>query len=87
MKTRYRIKQRYYSNGSTDFEVQKKVWFLPFWYNFENVDGHITGFYSSIEEAKEAIEENKYRVQSVIHYVLTNNKNQDSSKSSTDSNP
>lgn len=58
--TKYRIKkhENYYS---TNFEVQKKVWFIPFWYNFNNIDGMTTGFYDTENEAKEAIKYDRFK--------------------------
>jgi len=58
---KYRIKQRYYNNNRTDYEVQKKVWYIPFWYNFNNLDAETTGFYNLISLAKEAIEDDKHK--------------------------
>jgi len=63
---KYRVKQRFYYDETTDYEVQKKVWYIPFWYNFNNIDGSITGFYNTFEQAKKAIEQNKYRVDSRV---------------------
>lgn len=52
---KYRIIERKYPNGHTDYEVQKKILGL-FWWNFNNIDAVVTGFYDTLEEAKMAIE-------------------------------
>ena len=62
---KYRIVKREYPNGNIDYEVQKKVLGL-FWWNFENVDGSTTGFYSSLEEAERAIKMHKEKPKKVI---------------------
>jgi hypothetical protein len=65
---KYRVKQRFYYDDKTDYEVQKKVWYIPFWYNFNNIDGSTTGFYDTFEEAKKAINHNKFNIdQRIIH--------------------
>lgn len=62
---KYRIKKHedYYS---TSYEVQKKVWYIPFWYNFNNIDGMTTGFYSTEKEAQEAIECDKFKTKTKL---------------------
>jgi len=62
---KYRIK-KHKNFYSTSFEVQKKVWYIPFWYNFNNIDGMTTGFYYTESEAKEAIECNRYKQKSKL---------------------
>tara|TARA_R110000782_G_scaffold51708_2_gene111341 strand:+ start:1081 stop:1311 length:231 start_codon:yes stop_codon:yes gene_type:complete len=62
---KYRIK-KHKNFYSTSFEVQKKVWFIPFWYNFNNIDGMTTGFYDTEIKAKEAIEYNKFKSKSEL---------------------
>lgn len=63
----YRIK-KHACNQSESFEVQKKLWFIPFWYNFNNVDGCETGFYNSYDEAVEAIK--KHKSKAIISYII-----------------
>jgi len=42
------------------------VWFIPFWYNFNNVDADKTGFYRTRDEALEAIDINRYKTKHII---------------------
>jgi len=65
MMAKYRIK-KHENFYLTSFEVQKKVWYIPFWYNFNNIDGMTTGFYNTEIEAKEAIECNRFKHKSKI---------------------
>jgi len=62
---KYRIK-KHGNFYSTSFEVQKKVWYIPFWYNFNNIDGMTTGFYDTKIEALEAIECNRFKDKSKL---------------------
>lgn len=62
---KYRIVKREYPNGQTDYEVQKKILGL-FWWNFTNIDAVETGIYSTIEEAKMAIEMDKGAIKETI---------------------
>jgi hypothetical protein len=62
---KYRIK-KHESFHQTTYEVQKKIWFIPFWYNFNNIDGMTTGFYDTEKEAKKAIESDKFKNKSKI---------------------
>lgn len=39
--------------ANTQYEVQKS--FLGFWYNFQNINADITGFYDTLEDAEEVI--------------------------------
>jgi len=55
---KFRIK-KHVCNKSISFEVQKKVWFIPFWYNFNNIDSCETGFYDTYDEAIESIKQHK----------------------------
>ena len=50
----YRIKQ-HKNEFNTSFEIQKKS-ILGFWYNPENKNGFVTGFYNTIEEVREQID-------------------------------
>ena len=52
MKT-YRIKEYDYGTDKT-YCVQRRSIF-GFWYNPDNVDAYTTGFYDTLEEAREAI--------------------------------
>lgn len=49
----YRIVLREHCNSKT-YLLQKKS-FLGFWYNPENVDAYTTGYYDSLDEAKQSI--------------------------------
>lgn len=62
---KYRIKQRVFYN-TTNFEVQKKVWFWPFWYNFNNISPYCTGIYDTYEVAIEAIKIDKFGLKTSI---------------------
>ena len=62
---KHRIK-KHLNFYSTSFEVQKKVWYIPFWYNFNNIDGYTTGFYDTKTEALEAIECNRFKDKSIL---------------------
>ena len=64
---KFRIK-KHVCNKKISFEVQKKVWFIPFWYNFNNIDGCETGFYDTYDEAVEAIK--KHNSKCVISYTV-----------------
>lgn len=68
VKNKYRIKQ-YEFNGNTWFKVQKKLGFLPFWYNFNNINGDITGIYDTYNEALRAIQENAAKTKITYHNV------------------
>jgi len=50
---KYRVVEYEYCKHKI-FEVQKKSMF-GFWYNPDNVDGNLTRYYDTIEEAKEII--------------------------------
>ena len=54
---RYRI-VKYINPYYTAFKIQKKS-FLGFWYNFNNIDGILTGYYNTEAEAREAIERHR----------------------------
>jgi len=58
---KYRIKQLTLFSGYNQYEVQKKVWFIPFWYNFKNINRSTTGVYDTPEDAKIAIECDRYK--------------------------
>ena len=62
---KYRIVKREYPNGQIDYEVQKKILGL-FWWNFENVDGFQTGFYSTLGDAEMAIKMHKKKTKKTI---------------------
>lgn len=62
---KYRIVKREYPNGQTDYEVQKKILGL-FWWNFTNIDAVETGIYSTLKEAKMAIEMDKGAIKETI---------------------
>jgi len=62
---KYRIKRHENFYGTT-YEVQKKVWFIPFWYNFNNIDGMTTGFYDTEIKAKEAIDFDRFKNKSEL---------------------
>lgn len=62
---KYRIK-KHYEYSTISYEVQKKVWFIPFWYNFNNVDADETGFYGTRDKALEAIDRNRYKTKHTI---------------------
>jgi len=65
---KYRIVKREYINYC-EYEVQKKVWWFPFWFNWLNVDAYTTGCFRTMEEACEAIEIDKYKpVKTIINY-------------------
>jgi len=51
---KYRIKKHINCYGNS-FEVQRKSIF-GFWYNYENVDANVTGFYDTLNKAKKSIE-------------------------------
>ena len=70
---KYRIK-RHVCNNDEWFEVQKKLWFLPFWYNFNNVDGCESGFYKTYDDAIEAIKQHKSKC--IISYIPFDTKKQ-----------
>jgi hypothetical protein len=57
---KYRIK-KHEGFYSTNYEVQKKVWYIPFWFNFNNIDAYETGYYETEKEAKEAIDANRHK--------------------------
>lgn len=60
-KTKYRI----VSDSYLGFEVQKKLWFLPFWFQVDQEGGiHPTGTntFASLEKAKQAIQNMKKHV-------------------------
>jgi hypothetical protein len=56
---KYRILKREYPNGQIEYEVQKKVLFGLFWWNFENIDATTTGIYSTLDDAEMAIKMHK----------------------------
>ena len=60
----YRIKEHQGFNRDY-YEVQRKS-ILGFWYNYENVDGYTTGFYNSIEEARESIARKQHKTKTRI---------------------
>ena len=55
--SKYRI-IKYDDSFSVTFKVQKKS-FLGFWYNFNNYDGYISGYYDTEAEAIEAIKRDR----------------------------
>jgi hypothetical protein len=67
MKT-YRIVEESFA-GRSQFLVQRKSIF-GFWYNTDNVDGSITGWYNTLEEAKEYIKFKKEGTTIKIHYLI-----------------
>ncbi len=50
---RYRIVEYLHVKNLT-YCLEKKVWWIPFWYNPDNVDACTTGYYPSYEKAYEA---------------------------------
>lgn len=60
-KTKYRI----VSDSYLGFEVQKKFWFLPFWFQVDR-EGRVhpvsTNTFASLEKAKQAIQNMKKHV-------------------------
>jgi hypothetical protein len=62
---KYRIVKREYPNGQTDYEVQKKILGF-FWWNFTCIDAVETGIYSTLKEAKMAIEMDKGAIKETI---------------------
>ena len=59
MKT-YRIIKYEYRKNKT-FCVQRKSIF-GFWYNPDNIDGYTTGYYDTLEEAKDVIKDKLFVV-------------------------
>lgn len=62
---KYRIVKREYPNGQIEYEVQKKILGL-FWWNFNNIDGSITGVYDTFKDAKMAIEMDRGTIKETI---------------------
>ena len=61
---KYRIKEyQFYHNNS--YLVQRRSIF-GFWYDFDDAGNYNTGWYDSINEAKEAIAQNLYKPTSKI---------------------
>ena len=58
--TKYRIVkiENYY--GRT-YHVQKKSWWFPFWHSWTSIQSGFTGFLSNEEEARRAIEEDRFK--------------------------
>jgi len=63
--SKYRI-IKYENPSYVTFKVQKKS-FLGFWYNFNNYDGYISGYYDTEAEAMEAIERD--RVKTIVTII------------------
>ena len=51
---KYRIKEYVFDKKHKSYVVQRKS-FFGFWYNPDNVDAYTTGWYDTLEEAKEVI--------------------------------
>ncbi len=64
MKT-YRIKEYDYGTRKT-FCIQRKSIF-GFWFNPDNVDAYTTGWYDTLEEAKEVIKRKRTPVKITTH--------------------
>ena len=62
--TKYRI-VKYTNKFNISYKVQKKA-FFGMWYNFNNIDGCITGYYDTEEEAREAIERHRAKTTAEI---------------------
>ena len=65
MSKTYRIVEETFANKS-QFLVQRKSIF-GFWYNGNNVDGNTTGWYNTIQEAREYIRFKKEGITIKIH--------------------
>lgn len=63
---KYRIVKHICYGGNTRYEVQKRFLGFLWWYNFENIDGAITGIYSDIQEAVEAIYRDQFKCEREI---------------------
>ena len=57
--SKYRIIQ-YTNPFCTFYKVQKQI-FSIFWYNFNNIDAYTTGYYSTKNEAVEAIKKHQVK--------------------------
>lgn len=69
---RYRIKEYTFNNsGNKQYVVQKKSVF-GFWYNSDNVDAYTTGWYGTLQEAKDIIAKKLFNVSSKIVYIKSN---------------
>lgn len=51
----YRVIKHIYPDGHENYEVQKRFLGFLWWYNFNNIDGIITGFYDDAVSAVRAI--------------------------------
>lgn len=68
MSNKYRIKKIEIRN-LVWFEVQKKIRFIPVWYNFNKINEYITDVYETYEEALKAIEAHKAKTKITYFYV------------------
>ena len=65
---KYRIKQMILYDKEMVYRLQKRLWYIPFWRNLNNIDDYPIGYYYSFEKAKEAIERDRYKVKKkIIH--------------------
>jgi len=64
MKKTFRIKEYDYGTFK-NFCVQRKSIF-GFWYNPDNTDGYTTGYYDTLQEAKDIIKSKKIKVKTKI---------------------
>lgn len=74
METKYRIKEYTHYDGRKSYVTEKKSIF-GFWYNFDNIDGSITGWHSTLEDAQDRINQKKYKKKSRIVQFQTNRYN------------
>ena len=73
-KPRYRIKEYNLPFNRTQWVVQRRSIF-GFWYNPNNIDGMIDGWYNSLEEADEVLEAELHKTTSkVVKEVYTKTK-------------
>ena len=63
-------------NGNTNYKVQKKS-FFGMWYNFNNIGGWTTGYYSHEPYARQAIEEHRSKITCEIIPVDTSEEQDD----------
>lgn len=62
---KYRIKEFDYGKNYKSYVVQRKSIF-GFWYNFDNVDAYTTGWYNTLKEAVESINQKLTQIKSEI---------------------
>ena len=62
--SKYRIIE-YNNPFFVTFKVQKRS-FFGWWYNFENVDACITGYYDTVTEARDAIDRHRSKTKMKI---------------------